>query len=78
MIEITCDRCGKKMKNPKKIHRHTLCIFKAPTKAKYEIVDLCSGCEEELSAFKALAESYFMNNKDYAIDIFEKTRYYCE
>ena len=76
MVLVTCDRCGKKIRNPKRKTKRTLCAYVNPIKRKYETIDLCSGCRKELDDFMDMAESYFMNNKDNAIDIFETYKFY--
>ena len=78
MIEVTCDRCGKKIKNPKGNMRRVMCMYTKPLKRKYDSFDLCDDCQKDLADFTDIAESYFMNNKDDAIDIFEKSKYYRE
>ena len=78
MIKVTCDRCGKKVKNPKGDPRQTMCIYTNPIKRKYATFDLCDKCRKELSDFMDKAESYFMNNKEDAVDIFDRSKYYRE
>lgn len=78
MIKIICDRCGKKMRNPMKNTRRSMCIYKSPIKSAYEGIDLCPNCQKEFKDFIDMAESYFMNNKDNVTDIFEKSKYYKE
>lgn len=77
MVKVTCDRCRRKIKNPKADLKRMMCIFATPIKRKYNSVDLCPECLKELDAFTDKAESYFMNNKN-PIDIFEKAKYYKE
>lgn len=78
MIKVICDRCGKKMKNPKEDTRRSICIYTNPLKYKVVTVDLCPICQKELADFMDKAESYFMNNKNNAIDIFDRSKYYKE
>ena len=78
MIKVTCDRCRKKVKNPKGDVRRAMCIYTNPIKRKYASVDLCDNCQKELSDFMDMAESYFMNNKHNPTDIFDKSKYYKE
>ena len=75
MVKVTCDRCKRKIKNPKVDLKRMMCVFTTPIKRKYNSVDLCPDCLKELDAFTDKAESYFMNNKN-AIDIFEKSKFY--
>lgn len=76
MVKVTCDRCGKRVKNPKVDLKRMMCIYTSPLKRKYESVDLCPDCQKELEDFMDKAESYFMNNKNNAADIFDKSKYY--
>lgn len=78
MVKVICDRCGKKMKNPMRNTRRSMCIYKNPIKSAYEGIDLCPDCQKEFADFTDLAESYFMNTKKNVTDIFEKSKYYKE
>ena len=81
-LKVICDRCGRSKEIADKTQRsfgiNRMSIFHTPRKRKIKDVDLCHECRIELREFMDMAESYFMNNKDDVIDIFEKSKYYRE
>lgn len=81
-LKIVCDRCGRvvtiKDENTRSFYNRRLNIFNTPTKHNIRDVDLCSECRILLRDYMDKAESYFMNNTNDAIDIFEKSKYYKE
>ena len=76
MVKVTCDRCGKKIKNPKVETKYSMCVYTTPLKLKRVSIDLCPDCQKELVDYMDKAESYFINNKNNAIDIFEMSKFY--